>query len=376
MGANAIDLTDVAAVNDILMQGATTDSAKIQGMITAYSQNILTRTGRRNLSKILSFNETYSGTGSDVQQLRNYPILAVSSLIVGTQPVPASPGPTQAGYVIDQSGSENALAIIGGGPIGNWSAGETPWRGGGWGGGNAPPLGQSLYRFVEGRMNVQVAYTAGYALDQLAESQSVPVDSIPGAVTSGSFVDGETITQGTTSATATLLESTNSLLSIATVSGSPDGSHAWTGSTSGAVFTPTGSPTAGPYTVAVDEAADFWQDLGVTLSDGTPLEAVSGTPGSGQYNAPAFGVAPLGVYTFNAAQAGAQLNLSYQYGGTPYDLAEAAGRLVAVQYRRRGWLGQTSQMQPGIGTTAYSRLETELDTKAVIERYKARFIPS
>ena len=60
----------------------------------------------------------------------------------------------------------------------------------------------------------------------------------------------------------------------------------------------------------------------------------------------------------------------------PTCLAEAAGRMVAVQYRRRQWLGQVSQMQPGVGTTSYSRLETELDTKAVIERYKTRFMPN
>jgi hypothetical protein len=373
---NVIDLTTVSAVNAILEQLAAVDASVIQGMITAYSQNILTRTGRRNLSRILSFSETYSGTGSDVQQLRNYPILAVASLQVGTTVVPQSPGPNQPGWVIDESGSQAALAIVGGGWAGNWSAGESPWRGGGWGNGNAPPLGLPAFRFVEGRSNVSVRYTAGYALEVPSETQDVPVDSIAGVLTSGTFQPWETITQAVTNATATVFASTNALLSVGTITGSPDNSHVWTGSTSGAVFTPTAVPVAGPYTVAVDQAANFWQDQGVTLADGTPLTSVPSSPGALQYSPPAFGVTPLGVYTFNAAQSGAQVNIGYLYGGTPYDLAEAAGRLVAVQYRRRGWLGQVSQTQPGIGTTAYSRLETELDTKAVIERYKTRFMPS
>lgn len=302
---NVIDLTTVAAVNSLLIQGTAIDMALIQQEITAYSQNILTRTGRRNLSRILAFSENYDGTGSDLQQLRNYPILSVSALSVGGRAVPQSSGPNNAGWVIDESGSQAAIAIRGGGSYGNWSAGETPWRGGGWGNGNAPPLGLPAFRFAEGRMNVAVSYVAGYTLEALE--------------------------------------------------------------------TPT-VPGSGPATVAVSQAAQFWRDLGVSLSDGTMLEAVSGAPGPLQYNAPAYAVAPLGVYTFNAAQAGAEVNVDYLYGGTPTDLSEAAARLVAVQYRRRQWLGQVSQMQPGVGTTSYSRLELELDTMGVIERYKARFI--
>lgn len=301
---NVIDLTTVSAVNSILEQNAGTDAALIQSFITNYSQNILTRTSRRNLSRILSFSETYSGTGSTVMQLRNYPILSLLSVAVGGISIPASAGPTQAGFVIDESGSGAAIALRSGGSYVDYSAGQSPWRGGG---GNAPPLGLPAGRFFEGQSNVAVSYIAGYALEA-AETDTVPA--------------------------------------------------------------------SGPYLLVVDQdRTQFWLDLGVTLEDGTPLEAVLANPGAMQYVAPVFGVAPLGAYLFNAAQAGVAVNLSYQYGGTPFDLAEAAGRLVAVQYRRRNWLGQVSQAQPQIGTTAYSRLETELDTAAVINRYKMRFIP-
>ena len=55
--------------------------------------------------------------------------------------------------------------------------------------------------------------------------------------------------------------------------------------------------------------------------------------------------------------------------------AEAAGRLVAEMYRKRQWIGQVSQVQPQVGTTAYSRLEVEIGTAMTIERYKMRFLP-
>jgi hypothetical protein len=42
-------------------------------------------------------------------------------------------------------------------------------------------------------------------------------------------------------------------------------------------------------------------------------------------------------------------------------------------YRKRTWIGQSSQVQPGIGTTAYSQLEVEIGTAMTIERYRMRF---
>jgi hypothetical protein len=86
-------------------------------------------------------------------------------------------------------------------------------------------------------------------------------------------------------------------------------------------------------------------------------------------------VLPAGVYTFNAAQAGASVLLAYTYGAPPFDLQEACARLVAEMYRKRTWIGQVSQVQPQIGTTAYSRLEVEIGTAMTIERYKMRFLP-
>ena len=306
---NVIDLTTVAAVNAILQQNSDVDSSFIQTEITAYSQNILTRTGRGFLSGVRVYSERYNGNGSQELPLRNYPILAVSSVTVNGIAVPASPDYVQSGYVIDTEGSICNIAIVSNGAGFSDGYPDERWgvRPGGWGAfGNAPPLGQSPYRFVQGIQNVAVAYMAGYTIPVPSEQQTVG---------------------------------------------------------------------SGPYTAAVAAAATFWQDGGVTLADGTPLTAVASSPGPLDYVPPQWNVFPFGVYTFNAAQAAAAVNISYSYGAAPFDLQEAAGRLVAEMYRKRQWIGQVSQVQPQVGTTAYSRLEVEIGTAMTIERYKMRFLP-
>ena len=97
MPANAIDLTTVALVNAWLNQTVGTDAANIQNLVTAYSALVATYTSRRNLAAIGTYSETYNGTGSDRQQLRNYPILSVASLSIGTTAIMQSPGQTQTG---------------------------------------------------------------------------------------------------------------------------------------------------------------------------------------------------------------------------------------------------------------------------------------
>jgi hypothetical protein len=308
---NVIDLTTVAAVNAILGQGPTVDSANIQTEITAYSQNILTRTGRAFLSGVRSYSERYNGNGSQELPVRNYPVLSVASLSVNGIAIPASPDYIQSGYVIDTEGSICNIAIIGG-QYGGSDAYDDRWavRPGGWGSyGNAPPLGQAPYRFVQGIQNVAVSYVAGYTINVPSEAQSIPA-------------------------------------------------------------------TPGPYSVAVANAATIYADQGVTLaSNGAPLTAVPSSPGAMQYVAPVWGQTPPGVYLFNAAQQWVAVNIAYSYGAAPFDLQEAAGRLVAEMYRKRQWIGQVSQIQPGVGTTAYNKLEVELGTAMTIERYKMRFLP-
>jgi hypothetical protein len=311
MGANIIDLTTVAAVNAILSQGSAIDSAIIQAEITAYSQNILTRTGRGFLSGVRAYSERYNGNGSYELPVRNYPILSIQSVMVNGIAIPATPDYRKSGYVIDTEGSICNIALISGGAGDGSGYPDDRWgvRPGGWGSyGNAPPLGYSPYRFSQGIQNVAVAYTAGYTIGVPAEVQTVPA-------------------------------------------------------------------TPGPYTVTVANAATFYADNGVMLANGTPLvSSGASAPSPGQYQPPQAGVLPAGVYTFNAAQQAASVLLAYAYGAAPFDLQEACGRLVAEMYRKRSWIGQSSQVQPSVGTTAYSRLEVEIGTAMTIERYKMRFL--
>jgi hypothetical protein len=86
---------------------------------------------------------------------------------------------------------------------------------------------------------------------------SFPVDqsAIVGTLTSGTgFVDGETVTQTVSGATATVYKNqglgiTN--LVVLNLTGTPNGTDIWTGGTSASVFTPSGVPIPyyGPYLV-------------------------------------------------------------------------------------------------------------------------------
>ncbi len=67
-----------------------------------------------------------------------------------------------------------------------------------------------------------------------------------GSVTAGTFVDGETITQSGTSATALVVGTVPGAgpLTMLVLTGTPNSSGVWTGGTSAATFAPTGAPVA------------------------------------------------------------------------------------------------------------------------------------
>jgi hypothetical protein len=74
-------------------------------------------------------------------------------------------------------------------------------------------------------------------------------NTIAGSITSGVFaVNGETITQAVSGATATLVSATTSpgnLVVVAlSITGTPNNTNHWTGNTSGAIFTPTALPVS------------------------------------------------------------------------------------------------------------------------------------
>lgn len=120
----------IGASDDTLLSRLITD---VSGAIYAYlsRSTLLPRT----------VSERYDGNGKDRLYLRNYPVTAISSLVVGDTAIAAGPAPGagvawQAGYLLE------------------------PWDG-------APPgLPQALdlrgHRFHRGRQNVLIAYVTGY----------------------------------------------------------------------------------------------------------------------------------------------------------------------------------------------------------------------
>lgn len=65
-------------------------------------------------------------------------------------------------------------------------------------------------------------------------------------------------------------------------------------------------PAMTTYTITVENAANFFMDLGVkAATTGAPLKQVSGTPDDGEYSVAA------GIYTFNMAQASLAVLIDY-----------------------------------------------------------------
>jgi hypothetical protein len=102
-------------------------------------------------------------------------------------------------------------------------------------------------------------------------------------------------------------------------------------------------PAATTYTVTVANSANFTTDLGVVYATGAnagkPLVCVSAAPAAGQYSVAA------GVYTFAAADAGANVKLSYLY------TQATSGETIAMTNQDQGPTGNfTSVMAMLYGT--------------------------
>src|SRR6478736_6970250 len=105
--------------------------------------------------------------------------------------------------------------------------------------------------------NLNALYPNGGTLPNIQPLPSFPVgqSAIVGTLTSGTgFVDGETVTQAVSGATAVVYKDqglgiTN--LVVLNLTGTPNGTDIWTGGTSLSVFTPSGLPIPyyGPYLV-------------------------------------------------------------------------------------------------------------------------------
>src|SRR5574340_485552 len=69
------------------------------------------------------------------------------------------------------------------------------------------------------------------------------------------------------------------------------------------------------------------------------------------------------------------VNVQYTAGfpTVPFDLEMTARKVVALNYKRKAWIGQKSQaMAAGAGTVVYGQWEMDPDCMRVIEHYKRR----
>lgn len=127
--------------------------------------------------------------------------------------------------------------------------------------------------------------------------------------------------------------------------------------------------TPGPYTVAVNAPLGAWgSDSGVTYAlTGLPLLPVASSPAQGQYSVAA------GVYTFNAADQGAAVLISY--GFIPADLALACtqwvGELIAYEDR----IGLRSKSLGGQETMAYDTSAIPPRVESAIQPYRRVVMP-
>lgn len=103
-----------------------------------------------------------------------------------------------------------------------------------------------------------------------------------------------------------------------------------------------------PYKVADESLKDFWKyDLGVKYQDtGAALTKVSGAPAVGEY-----AVSTSGEYTFNAADTGKVMLISYRC--VPREIERAVVEMVGERYRTIARIGETSKSMAG-ETTSYS----------------------
>lgn len=121
---------------------------------------------------------------------------------------------------------------------------------------------------------------------------------------------------------------------------------------------------AGPYTAQVSQ---LWlSDAGVEYFDsGIALTKVATSPLVGQYY-----LQGGGSYLVNIADANRQLQISYKTSGTPADILVAATQMVALNYKRRQNINESSQaMSNGAGTVSYQTWEFPPEVQSVIRNY-------
>lgn len=169
-----MNLTTLANVRGWVNSSTTTDDALLTRLIGVASREILNYLQRPELG-LQTITETLSGQGTSMVQLRNFPVIAVNSLVIDTVTIPPRPNAAGYGYFLEPvvgglAGRPQNLYVsgafaFGGGAgyaVGYNSNGMAAFAGGG-GGGRAFPRGAG---------NIAVGYTFGYCVQN--EAQTIP----------------------------------------------------------------------------------------------------------------------------------------------------------------------------------------------------------
>lgn len=158
----ASDLALLADVKAWLTVSNATDDALLSRLITDLSGAICAYLSRPSLIP-RTVAERYDGNGKSRLYLRQFPVVAIASLLINDNAIAAAPAPT-AGASFPQSGY-----LL------------SPWDGAPPGKIQAIDLFGSAGHFWLGRQNVVVTYTAGYQVS--GESATVPLAPGPYTVT-------------------------------------------------------------------------------------------------------------------------------------------------------------------------------------------------
>jgi hypothetical protein len=118
-----------------------------------------------------------------------------------------------------------------------------------------------------------------------------------------------------------------------------------------------------PYQVTANQTYGTWgQDDGVVSSSGTVFTAVTGAPAAGEYNV------TNGIYTFNSADSGTTVLMSYSY--IPYDVEQACIEIVSERYRYKERIGMKAKTLAGQETATYDLSGMTSSVKALLQSYK------
>lgn len=357
-----MDMTTVPAAKSWANIKGNTDDINIQACLTAASIYFLQQTGLGSSAATrptgnpfvqpVSFSETYDGNGNDRLYLHNRPIISVANLTIGGIATLPSTAPGAPGFFIDS----NSKCLV----ISSGQYSRSPRR--------YVPSGSARGGFARGTQNVIVDYTAGYALQPVTNELQTILE--PWAA-STVYAPGDVISAG--GFTQLCITGGTSGTSLPTWA-LPTAGNKNTSDGPTLVWQNTGVQSA-PLTVCVNSIANGypWIADGTVayFADGTVLTPVLTQPAEGEY----FIQAP-GVYLFNVADGGKQILMSYSAAGTPADVVLAIYKIIALNYKRRDWVGISSLAMKDVGQTTYIQMDVTRDITATIRNYQRTSISS